>query len=102
MSGNPVDSEWQTFITLIKAACKADIMEEFCQLFFTLDEREALTMRLKIIEALMRNQQSQREIKERLKVGIATITRGSTSLRSAPPELVQWLHATLKPEENNE
>ncbi len=87
--------DWTRFIELLAKAFSSGQGEALLNLMLTSDERQAYATRLCIIEELLRSQLSQRQLKEQLGVGIATITRGSNGLKSASPELRHWLAEQL-------
>ncbi|WP_114786935.1 trp operon repressor [Vibrio tetraodonis] len=74
--------EWQQILDLIKSSTTANQHEMLLTMLLTADEREALIARVNICCELLKGELSQRQISNKLGVGVATITRGSNELKS--------------------
>ncbi len=72
------------------------LLNDFMLLFLTHEEKESLTTRFLIVQELIREEMTQREMSERLRVSIAKITRGSNAMKTIDPNLKRFLEKFLK------
>ncbi|MDR9828048.1 trp operon repressor [Vibrio sp. FNV 38] len=82
MSSQPEYNQWDEIIALIKQSVDQEQHELLLTLLMTPDEREVMQTRVNIVCELLKGDLSQRQISQMLGVGVATITRGSTELKS--------------------
>ena len=66
-------------------------LEELFNLFFTIEEKEHLSSRMRIIKALLDQKLSQREISEKMQVSISQITRGSNALKTINNDFLKFI-----------
>lgn len=73
---------WLQIIDLFKQATERDQHLMLLNMLMTADERDALIARVNILNELLKGNLSQRQISQMLRVGVATITRGSNELKN--------------------
>ena len=86
---------WRRFIKLCLAAKNDKTLSSFFDLLLTHEERESIAMRCLIIEELLSQKKSQREMADNLHVSIAKITRGSNELKRMPEKLIEFLKTNM-------
>jgi TrpR family trp operon transcriptional repressor len=82
---------WQFFIQLCLQIKSPKEFDQFFDLFLTIEEKNLLASRCKIIQELLKNEMPQREIAKQFNVSIAQITRGSNALKRIDPSLQNFL-----------
>ena len=82
--------EWNQLIKLFTNVKSEELMDQMFHLFLTINEREFLLDRYKIIKSLLTSNLPQRKIAEELEVSIAKITVGSNELKRTPKELIDY------------
>jgi len=87
---------WQCFLDLCLTAKDEKILSDLLELLLTPEEKSSLETRCLIIQALLDQKKTQREIAKDLTVSIAKITRGSNELKRISPKLKTYLHHKFK------
>lgn len=85
------EADWRMFLDLCLKTKNTSRLEELFNLFFTIEEKEHLASRMQIINALLSEQFSQREISEQMQVSISQITRGSNALKIISDDLLKFI-----------
>ncbi len=85
------EDAWQRFIELCTQIKAATELAAFFDLFLTIEERETLSARFMILNALVEGKLTQRQMAEKFGVSISQITRGSNALKIIGPELRKFL-----------
>jgi TrpR family trp operon transcriptional repressor len=82
---------WREFIELMANLPSEKQFSLMCELFFTIEEKETLASRYRIVKALVSGELTQRQIAEECEVSISQITRGSNALKIIGPQLRKYL-----------
>jgi TrpR family trp operon transcriptional repressor len=85
------DEGWQGLLNLCQQVKSPKELDALFSLFFTHEERAALSARYLIIKALLEGRLSQRKIASTYKVSIAQITRGSNALKVVDQKTLKFL-----------
>jgi TrpR family trp operon transcriptional repressor len=82
---------WQKFLSLCQEGESTQQLDELFNLFFTIEEKETLAMRILLVKELLKGAKTQREIAQDLNISIAKITRGSNALKTTSNDLKRFL-----------
>lgn len=85
------DAGLKLFIELCLKIKDASLLKNLFELFFTPEEKESIALRVLVIQKLIQQEKTQREIAKELNVSIAKITRGSNELKRMPESLIDFL-----------
>lgn len=96
------NDEWNQFVRLLTSIQSEELMDQMLHLFLTINEREYVVDRHKIVKALLTTDKTQRKIAEELEVSIAKITVGSNELKRMPEELLDYFKKQVKKMETHE
>ena len=86
-----IKNDWNCLVELFTQVTDHEQMEKLLLLFLTINEREYLVDRYRIVRALLSTELTQREIAEQFHVSIAKITAGSNELKRTPSDIKKIL-----------
>ena len=93
---------WKMFLELCLKAKTTSRLNQLFALFLTLEEQANLSSRMEIIQALLKQHLTQREIATQLHVSIAQISRGSNALKIIDDDFKEFLKNTTKKLQDHE
>ena len=96
LSMNKIKESLHDFIKLCLATKDAQALTELFDLFLTLEEKESLALRYKIVKEMVKQEKPQRQIAEDIGVSIAKITRASNALKVISPKLANFLREKMR------
>jgi TrpR family transcriptional regulator, trp operon repressor len=86
---------WREFIKLCLITKNEKMLSDFFSFFLTQEEKENIALRYLIINDLLKQEKTQRNIAKDRHVSIAKITRGSNELKRALPKLIKFLKENI-------
>lgn len=86
---------WGLFLKLCANAAKKNNLESLLQFLLTDEEVAQLEKRVLLTQALLAEEQTQRDIAKNLQISISKITRGSNSLKHIDVDLKKFLRQQL-------
>jgi TrpR family trp operon transcriptional repressor len=89
-------THWDRVIDLLLSCKTQEDLNRFFDFILTHDERDMISKRLALTQALLLKEKSQRQIAEDLSLSIALITRGSNELKRTSSENISWIKKLLK------
>jgi TrpR family trp operon transcriptional repressor len=93
MNKKTEEDGWRGFLEHCKKAKTVKELEKYFHLFLTPTERQEISGRYLIVQALLKGEKTQREIAKDLEVSIANISRGSNMLKTTEPDLKKFLES---------
>lgn len=96
MKSSNDEGGWWRFLALCLEIKSAEQLDQFFDLFLTMEEKKDLTNRYLIVQELLKGELTQREIASELQVSIANITRGSNGIKRIGDDLRNFLIKRLK------
>lgn len=91
MAKNDPEDGWHGFLKQCAQIDSPEQLKTFLDFFLTLEEKDDLAKRYLLTKALLKEEKTQREISEALKISISKITRGSNALKTISNELREFL-----------
>lgn len=96
MTKEDEQKDWKELIELFSKTKSEEMMDQLFHLFLTINEREFLKDRFRIVKALLNSGKSQRIIASELGTSIAKITAGSNELKRSSKELIDFFKKKIK------